>query len=98
MEYSRSCQRYQVVRSGIVKETLVDEQVPLIAEIRGKNRSLRVLGIGREICNGDADLVERAVGVHDLPALKSGVNASPVDSDKENSPYPYFGLRERTSS
>ena len=49
----------------VIKDRLGDGLVFSIADVRGKNYGLWVLGINREICNSDADLIEIEGGVRD---------------------------------
>ena len=53
-----------------MKDTLADDLVPLIADVRRKNRSLWIPEIDREVCNSGADLIESGRGVRDLSTLE----------------------------
>ena len=79
---------------AIIEYTLGNQLVPCNADVRRKDCSLRVLDIGREICNSGTDLFEHESGIGDLSALKRQLMSSLRTGDGVNCPYPYFGLRE----
>ena len=55
---------------GIIKESLRNKLGPSETNIRGKNHSLWVPGIDREIRNSGTELFEGGRKVSDLPSLK----------------------------
>ena len=55
---------------AIVENPMADAMVSSGANVPGKDCSLWVLGVDREICDGGADLIEIAWRVRDLPALE----------------------------
>ena len=55
---------------SIIKVGLIDSLTFCIADVYGNNCSLRVLGVGREICNSGPDSIETQRRVRRLSALK----------------------------
>ena len=56
----------------IVENLLTNKTASCLANVHGKDCSLWILGINREVCNSGPDLIELGRAVYDWPALTRG--------------------------